>query len=154
MKMIGKILAIAIMAAGALGASNSANAISISMMAFDGNWDARAVGWAYVITNEDPGGRRTCADHGYHWHTEGYLTAVQMNPPFSGDKRKTRYITLCNDNDNGFITIKLEVRLSDCAAWVCGKHWSWDEVNRNHMTYDHSWGGLTNKSLDLLLNPD
>ncbi len=147
-----------VLAAMALGATfwavpGAANATaSIDMIAFEGDWNSRATTWHYHITSDDPNNGNSCANSGSTWQSSGYLVPIEMEPPFSGSKHKTRYVTTCKNGD--YLTVKLKIDLTSCGAWICTTNWSWQEIRRHGLSYDHEWYGLVNKELDILINPN
>ena len=153
MKILKTTLGALVIGAAMLAAPMSANATAtIEMMAFDGDWNSVAGTWYYQTTTGDPGNGNSCANSGSKWHSEGYYTPISIGPPFSGSASRTRYVTLCKNGD--YLTVKLEIRLSGCAAWVCSTNWSWGETRKHGLDYDHKFYGTFNKELDLLFNPN
>ncbi len=134
-----------------LSGTASANA-NIDMTASEGDWDTNAASWNYVINYEDPGNGNTCANSSDHWKVPGWLQPVTVGPPFSGSVTRTRYVTTCKNG--AYLTVKLQIKLSDCAAWICTSNFSWSEVRKHNVDYEHKWYGFVNSELDILLNPN
>lgn len=117
---------------GLMLSAPAANATAIFDAIASYSDDATSVyDWYYSISDSDPGNGDSCFSDGTSFLPEGSvttdepyatITAVTLDPPFSGSASATKYLTVCKDDD--YLVVKMTISVSSCLVWICTTDWA------------------------------
>ncbi|MCP4000218.1 MAG: hypothetical protein GY727_04825 [Gammaproteobacteria bacterium] len=90
--------------------------------------DRPADSYKYQVTSSDPGNGDSCMNSGsqVEYGSNGAskeITVVSIGPPFSGSTSRTRYLTMCYQHRDAYVTEQMYIKLSGCFSWVCTTTW-------------------------------